>query len=76
MVPKVNVVRLRGRLAEAQISQMKFAALAGISYWHFCQITAESVVPGDLSRSRIIFAARKLGWDDVVVMGETAEQTA
>ena len=59
--------RLRGLLAEAQITHKRFAAACGLSRPWFCHLLAGRVQPGELARFKIARGMRALGLDREVM---------
>ena len=59
--------RLRGLLAEAQITHKDFAAACGLSRAFFCHMLAGRVQPGELARIKIERGLETLGLDREVM---------
>lgn len=59
--------RLRGLLAEAQITHKDFAAACGLSRPFFCHMLASRVQPGELARFKIARGLRTFELDREVV---------
>ena len=59
----IDVRRLRGLLAEAQIKHKDFAAACGLSRPWFCHMLAGRVQPGELARIKIARGLRAFRLD-------------
>lgn len=59
--------RVRGFLAEAQISHKRFAKTCGLSRPCVCSVLAGGVQPGELARITVARGMRAIGLDREVV---------
>lgn len=63
MMPEINMRRLRGAMAEAQVGSSAVAQVAGLSSWHVRQLTREAVRAGHEARLRLAYAVKALNLD-------------